>query len=518
MTRRLLAPLVALLVLWAGLAAAGARLIVLHSNDVHARFDPAAADGAECAEAEAAGCMGGAARRMAAIGAERKTARAAGVPLVLLDAGDRFQGSLFFTHYKGQLTARLMNALGYDAMAVGNHEFDEGPDVLARFAAALEFPLLMANARMPGAPDLAARIAPATMIERGGLRIGVVGLITPDTARGSRPGAGVRFSDPATALRAQISALREKRADVVIALTHLGLRADRALAHAVPGVDVIVGGHSHTALGTDDAPPYPLMVNGVAVVQAGAYGRHLGRLSLEFGPDGGLSVARGGLLPLTPKHSADQEIAAMIRQAAKPLAGLRGDAVADLPQRIGGATDRRCRRAECAIGNLVADAMLAHPFADGAEVALMNGGGLRADLGSGSVSRADLTRVLPFSNRLARMRLTGAALRAALEHALSRIGSGAFLQVAGLRLRHDPAAPPGARLRGVTVAGAPLEDGRLYTVVTNDFLRQGGDGYTMLAGAVGVDDRGPKLVTVLAGYLRSGAVSAAVEGRIRKVK
>jgi len=493
----------AALCLLAGPAAAGDTLTILHTNDFHARFAPVDRHGAPCTAAEnAAGrCLGGAARLATAIAAARARAETA----LLVDAGDQFQGTLFFNHYKGRLAAEIMTRLGYDAMAVGNHEFDEGPGTLRRFIDAVDFPVLSANTDVSGTSALNGAITKSAVIARGGVRLGLIGLTPRDTAETSRPGPGVGFSDPVAAVRREVGRLTEAGVERIVVLSHSGYGADLRIARQTRGVDVIVGGHSHTWLANDDASaagPYPTMVDGTAVVQAAAHGMVLGELTVTFDDAGRVTHADGGPRVLDAGMAEDAGIKARIDAAARPLEALRSRVVAEATAPIAGGAVA-CRIGECQMGTLVADAMLDRVRDQGIDVALQNGGGLRAGIDKGPVTMAELMRVLPFRNTLATFRVTGATLLAALEHGVGRFerGEGRFPQVAGMRFAVDVTAPPGRRVRAVTVGGAPFDPDRVYGVVTNDFLRGGGDGYDVFRQARDAHDFGPDLVDVTAEYL-----------------
>lgn len=509
-------------------ATAQTAFTLLHTNDFHSRIAPVTRSGGACAPADDAEgkCFGGSARLATAL-AELRT-RAPG-PVLLVDAGDQFQGSLFFTEYAGLAEAEMMAALGYDAMAVGNHEFNLGPVALGAFARAAPFPLLSANLDLSDDPALAAVIAPWTVVEVAGARVGLVGLTPPDTAELSSPGDTVRFRDPEPALREALAALEAEGVGKVILLSHLGLPADRRLAAEVAGVDVIVGGHSHSLLSNtaaDAEGPYPIWVEGpeghrTAVVQAGGFGRWIGRLELTFDAEGRLAGAEGDTVPIDAGFAPDPVLAARIAELAAPLEALRDEVVAEVSAPVDG--DRAaCRTGECEMGVLVAEAMLDRVRAQGVQVAIQNGGGLRAGFEAGPVSMGDVLTVLPFQNALATFRLRGADLRAALEHGVAAVeeGAGRFPQVAGLRFVWDPEAAPGARIVEVEVAEgdgwATLEPEADYGVVSNDFLRRGGDGYAMLRdAAMDAYDFGPGLDEVVRDWLAARSPYApGTDGRI----
>jgi 5'-nucleotidase len=404
-------------------------------------------------------------------------------------------------------------------MALGNHEFDHGPETAARFAAALQAPLLAANLDTSDEPALHGRVRPWVAFRRGAIRVGVVGLITEDTPGIASPGPRLRFTSAAEAAARAIAEIRAEGPATIVLLSHLGLAADQRLAATVPGVDAILGGHSHTLLANrpDAAGPHPVVVDGpdrpVRIVQAGALGRFLGRLDLDLGPDGRVLLHGNEPLEITADLPADAEATATLARFGAALGELRRRPVAQAAPGLGNGT---CRTEECALGNLLADAMLA--AVPGAQVALQNGGGIRAGLPEGTVTYGDVLTVLPFGNTLATLRLRGAHLLEAIESGLSQPGAGRFPQVAGLRFTWNPAAPAGSRIVSASVAGQPLEPERVYLVVTNDFLRRGGDGYLALRDrAIEPYDTGPLLEEVVAAHLSAlGTAAPRLEGRMAR--
>lgn len=527
--RVLLATLPALAAPRIARARSAIRLTILHTNDVHSRHEPINRVGAACRAEDAARgeCMGGSARLAFAIANERARATAAGRQVLVLDAGDQFMGSLFYTHWRGEAERRVMAAIGYDAMCLGNHEFDHGPGTIARFARAAPFPLVAANLDARDEPALAGLVRPWVMLPG---RIAVIGAITADTVRISSPGPRIRFGNEAGALAAAAAEARAAGAKAVIALTHVGFAKDQVIAAAVPGLAAVVGGHSHTLLSNGDPAararyPHPV-VNGegraVPVVQAGSNNRHLGRLDLDLDEAGRVLAASGDSLPLALADPADAAMERLIAELALPLVSLRARVIGTATATL---LHEGCRREECALGNAIAEAMLAAARPGGAEVAIQNGGGIRSGLAAGPITWGDVLTVLPFSNTLATLRLTGADLRATLEHGLAaaETGSGRFLQVAGLRLVWNPAAPPGARLASLALVRAdgalePIEDQRLYGVVTNNFLRAGGDGYvTFRDRAVDPYDSGPNIEEVVEAWLAArGPLAPDRDGRIAR--
>ena len=514
---------VAALGLTAGIAAADYQLTILHTNDFHSRFEPVSKYDSGCgAEDNAEGkCFGGSARLVTAIA----EARARSNNSILVDGGDQFQGSLFYTYYKGKVAAEMMNKMGYDAMTVGNHEFDDGPEVLRGFMDAVSFPVLMSNADVSREELLAGKLAKSTVIERGGERLGLIGLTPQDTDELASPGPNVTFSDPVAAVQGEVDALTAMGVNKIIVLSHSGYIVDQRVAAGTTGVDVIVGGHSNSYLSnTSDRAvgPYPTMVGETAIVQAYAYGKFLGELNVSFDDAGNITQAVGEPISMDAAVAEDGDTVARIAELAGPLDEIRNKVVAEAAAVING--DRAtCRVQECQIGNLVADAMLDRVADQGVTIAIANSGGLRASIDAGEVTMGDVLTVLPFQNTLSTFEISGQGVIDALENGVSQVEEvkGRFPQVAGLTFRWDVSvAPNEGRVSDVMVASGdgfePIDPGATYLVVTNNYVRNGGDGYKVFSG----DDKnaydfGPDLADVTAEYLAAHApYQPYVDGRI----
>lgn len=517
--------------LFAGAAQAETVLHILHTNDVHSRVESINKFDSTCdAEGEKAGeCFGGTARFVTKIAELRQQFEAAGEPVILLDAGDQFQGSLFYTTYKGKDTAEFMNKLGYDAMAVGNHEFDDGPETLAAFMDAVEFPVISANIDASNSAVLRDKLVGSTILEIGGEKIGIIGGTTLDTPEISSPGDDLVFLDDVESIKADAEDLAGQGVTKIIALTHEGYHRDQQLAALVPGLDAVVGGHSHSPLGTMENAegPYPTMVAGaggieIPVVQAYAYSKYLGHLKLTFDDAGNVIEAEGEPILMDGSVTPDEATLGRIKELGAPLEELKSKQVAVTGAPIDG--DRAsCRVKECEMGDLVADAMLARVKDQGISIAITNGGGLRASIDAGPVTMGEVLTVLPFQNTLSTFQVTGADIVAALENGASQIeeGAGRFAQVAGLKYTVDPAGEPGERIADVLVmtegAWSPIESDTTYGVVSNNYVRGGGDGYDIFATrAQNVYDFGPDLADVLAEYLSQQGPDYApsLDGRI----
>ncbi|WP_370284538.1 bifunctional metallophosphatase/5'-nucleotidase [Pseudooceanicola nanhaiensis] len=517
MTFRLLAGTAAL-ALSAGTALADFPLTILHTNDFHARFEPISKYDSGCsAEDNTAGeCFGGSARLVTAI----KEARERAENSILVDGGDQFQGTLFYTYYKGKLAAEMMNKLGYDGMTVGNHEFDDGPEVLRGFMDALDFPILMSNADVSGEPLLADVLKKSVVIDVNGEKVGLIGLTPQDTDELASPGPNVIFTDPAGAVQHEVDRMTEEGVNKIVVLSHSGYNVDKRVAENTTGVDVIVGGHTNTLLGDMDGAegPYPTMVGDTAIVSAYAYGKFLGELNVLFDDEGNIKEASGAPIIMDAAVTEDQTTVDRIAEAAKPLDEIRNKVVAETTEAIDG-DKNACRTGECQMGNLVADAMLARVKDQGIDVAIANGGGLRASIDSGEVTMGEVLTVLPFQNTLSTFQTKGSVIVEALENGVSQLEevAGRFPQVAGLSFTFDPAAEPGSRISDVMVDGAPIEPEKTYGVVTNNYVRNGGDGYAMFVAGENAYDYGPDLADVTAEYLAAqGPYTPYTDGRITR--
>lgn len=494
-------------------AQADFELTVLHTNDLHSRVEAINKYDSTCSAEDKSKdkCLGGFARLKTAVAQQRELAQNS----LLVDGGDVFQGSLFYTYYKGKAAAELMNSIGYDGMTVGNHEFDDGPETLASFVKAIEFPILLSNADITREPSIAGKIEAYSVVNRGGVDIGLIGLTPVDTAELSSPGKLVHFIEPERAVSSAVQALQADGVNIIIVLSHSGYRQDLRIAENVDGIDIIVGGHSNSYLsngGEGAVGPYPTMVGNTAVVQAYAYGKFLGVLNAKFDDAGNVIDASGEPVLLDASIEPDAELAARIVELAAPLEEIRNEIVSDASTAINGNRDS-CRVQECAMGNLIADAMLDRVTDQGVSVAIQNSGGIRASIDAGEITMGEVLTVLPFQNTLSTFELSGADIIAALENGVSQVeeGKGRFPQVAGLKFSWSRQGQSnGGRIHSTKVQHdgdwQDIDPLQRYGVVSNNFLRNGGDGYSVFADrADKAYDFGPGLETVLADYLKKNS-------------
>jgi 5'-nucleotidase / UDP-sugar diphosphatase len=510
-------------------------LNVLHINDMHSRVESINSSNSTCSpsQQEENACFGGFGRLATKLRERRDALEGEGAHVVTLDAGDQFMGSLYYTTYRGRAEGELMNMIGFDAMAVGNHEFDNGPDVLADFIDLVEFPVISGNTRVTGDEKLVGKIDEWAILERGGEQIAIVSVLTPDTVDLALPGPNVSFDDEVEYLKGAVERLRGEGVNKIILLSHVGFSRDREIAAEVEGISAIIGGHSHTLFSNTEegAESYATLVENpagkaVPIVQAYAYSKYLGDLSLTFDEEGYVTEATGDTILLDSSIEPAADIEEHIASLAGPIETLKSTPVAEVAAEIDGSRET-CRSRECAMGNLVTDAILWRTADRGVTIAIQNGGGLRASIPAGQATVGDVLAVLPFQNTIATMQLTGADIVTSLETAVNAVeeGAGKFPQVGGMRYTLDlSVAPNEGRVSNVEVneggEWVAIDPEKLYTVGTNDFMRKGGDGYELFANnAVDPYDYGPGLEEVLAEYLAENApYEPKLEGRITLVE
>ncbi|MEK7314765.1 MAG: bifunctional UDP-sugar hydrolase/5'-nucleotidase [Candidatus Eisenbacteria bacterium] len=505
-------------------------LVVLHTNDVHSHLDPF--------EVSGGARVGGVAARAALVGRQR----ALGGRLLLLDAGDLVQGTPYYNRFRGEPDHRLLDLLGYDAIALGNHDLDDGAAAWRRRASATRTPILSANVfaaaesgwaggsdppiasaarrgarwigggKVPPGVTLRYLATPYTIVERGGLRIALFGLTTPSLDRivSARPNQGVAVGSAVAAARELVPRLRHQ-ADLVIALTHLGVDEDRRLVDHVPGIDLVIGGHSHTPLFR------PTLENAeggrtTPIAQAGSWGRYLGRTTLRWSGDRAATATFGRLIPVRPEEGEDASVEAVVASYRSRLGADLDRIVFRSPKRVEASS---LREGDSPLGNFVADVIRDRARAD---IAVMNSGGIRAPLPAGDVRERDLITMLPFDNRLVVLSMTGAQVQRLLDRIARRLGKRGFAHVSGVSyvIRRERAVEvrvwkrDGARA-AVTRArdasrlrdGDAIDANRVYRVATIDFLADGGDAFDEVR-AAGVQERTATLLSDAAiAYLRA---------------
>lgn len=492
---------------------------ILHTNDVHSHAEPVTIGGAE---------YGGYARHVSLVRRFRET----DPNPILVSAGDLFQGTLYFRTYDGLADLFFHRLIGYDAIALGNHEFDLGPAALGSLLDGMGTPILAANLDVSAEPGLAAVVKPHTVLEVGGTRIGLIGAMTPDLPTISNIGETVRMLDLVASIQKSVDALLAEGVDKIVLVAHVGYLPELELAGKVRGLDVIVGGHSHTFLGEIGIPgmlpslgPYPTVVEHedgerTLLVTAGCWGVVLGRIQVVFDQEGRVLEWLEARPVVADASVPEDEVAlAALRAFGRPIEAAKAREVyrSETGIETGGPA---MFVGESPMANTIADAMLEAGRKAGATLAIMNAGGVRSPLPAGSVSYARAVEILPFANTLVLLDLTGAELLRALEHGVSHAGAGAFPHVSrGTAYRYDPARPTGSRLVEATVGGEPVDPAKTYRVVLNSFTAKGGDGFEAFRDAKGerIDTGAIDLDALLAYLAAHPELPGTVEGRIAVV-
>lgn len=452
-------------------------MTVLHTNDLHGHLT--AWQGWEGSLRGQQ--VGGFATLATHVGRVREEVGDASV--LLLDAGDTISDTMLAGETQGRAVIDAMNALNYHAMVIGNHEPDFGPDVLRTRIGEARFAVLAANVTTSGGEAFA---RPYFIRSLKGIRVGILGLSYPNTPLTSARSnvESLRFRPAAETAREYVPRMRKEGAHIVIALTHLGLGADRQLATEVPDIDLIVGGHSHNRMA--DA----LRVGKTLIVQAGAHGSDLGRIDLTV-RDGRVVAHRRTLISLLAASSAGPSasrsaVADVVERLRAPYADRmdvrvgRAAGVIMRAQTIAG-QEPEARDAESPADDLFADAIRE---ATETEIAFLPGLGYGVALQPGDITAAQLRNLIPHDTPIWTMQLTGGQVREVLEQAIENFSArdatkkvGGMIQVSGLRFTYAAKAAPGNRVLDVTVGDGRLELDRRYRVATNDLLAQGGHGY-----------------------------------------
>lgn len=489
----------------------GLELVVLHTNDTHSHIAGVDKYGNACfADAD---CTGGMGRIAAAINA----AKAEHDNIIALDAGDQFQGTLFYSVNKGAMIAELDEYMPYDAMTLGNHEFDEGCTNAAAFTKKIPFPVLAANLKPEkGCPMTDSKTLPYLIREVRGVPVGIIGLANDEAVDLAAACKKTGFENAVSVLNRLVAELEGQGVKHIVVLTHLGLPYDRELARTVEGVDIIVGGHTHSYLGENsEEGPYPIVEHSpsghpVLVVTAKRAAVYLGELRVHF-DEAGVPVSwNGEAKELAPAMPRDKQISVLIDKYAATLDEYRSNVIGSHSLCLADGMDA-CREGECLGGMVVTDAMLEYGSPYGAEIALYNGGGIRAALPQGKITRGDLLGMLPFGGTFVLRELSGQEIRDALEHGVSEENgkSARLLQTAGLSYAIDTDKPVGRRISDVMVVSGgkkvPLNVKTSYRVVLPSYLARGGDGYAMFVDSKVIPSGEPMDVDIVEAYLRKNS-------------
>lgn len=537
-------------------------LSLLHVNDTHAKLEPVYTELKADIDENLKGKrtfveLGGFARLWTAVDA----LRAQNPNMLFVHAGDVFQGTLYFTQFAGKADLDFLNSMKLDAMTLGNHEFDKGPAILADFAKDAKFPILSCNIDVSAEPSLKSIIKPYVIKEIGGAKVALIGIITPDTPFISSPGKNIKFLDPVESLTKVVKELEAQGINKIVVLSHSGYDSDKEIAAKVAGIDVIIGGHSHSLIGSlgdlgiKSLGDYPTVVKNsggeTLVVTSWQWANAIGVLDVDFDATGKIVSFKGSprllagnskfriydlpdadgkmkrvefirdannavsvkeydgkayavepsasaratylaaLEKLTNKYGADPRFifAADKPEGTAKLAEYSKSVIALQKKIATNAVEDLKRANNKGPGPLIADSMIAKT---GADIAIMNPGGVRVDLAQGDVSVAQVYELQPFANTLMTINLTGAEVVKVIEDMtdfqISTSGKDenkAYVYVSNLRLTLNVNGPSLARVADAQVKGKdgawkPIDPAATYKVVVNNFMGTGGDKNTTL--------------------------------------
>ena len=493
-SKKLIVLMLSFLLIFSGLTPALAQgtesLLIYHTNDVHARVEGTAA---QVGYGKIAGF----------ISAEKS----AGKNILLLDAGDAFHGQSIANLSTGESIVKIMNQTGYDGMTAGNHDFNYGKERLLELKELAEFPIMGANVLTASGENF---LDTYFVKEIAGKKILVMGLSTPETLYKSHPQntEGLVFIDPVETAKQIVSSNRSK-VDLIIALSHLGQEGDftsNMLAEKVSGIDLIIDSHSHDK--------GELKIGSTVIIQTGEYGLNLGKVEILF--SGETFTIASSLIDAAALTETEEnkDVVATIAQYKEAVDTVQAEIIGKTTVKLEGTRDL-VRTQETNLGNLVTNAILNK---SGADLALTNGGGIRASIEAGDITRKHVFDVLPFGNLIAVKDVPGSVIKDMLEFSVRLYpeANGGFLHGAGITFAFDETKAPLSRVHDIKIKGVALDPNKIYSLATNDFMAAGGDGYTML-GNYPITAETVSLEEALADYITSlgGTISVQKENRIR---
>ena len=435
---------------------------IIHTNDTHGYYD------------ESYGTSTVSVLGFTAVAALKDDYESRGATVFLVDAGDAFQGTAATLITHGSSSVDVLNAMGYDLMVPGNHEFDYGKDRYLGYAAQLNFPTLCANIIVEETGDYLCD--PYKVVERDGYTIGFFGLATPDTVTSVIAGAtdGLEFTDPVVAAENMVKTLSSMDVDAVVCVGHIGVDRSSSITSdsicaSVEGIDVFIDGHSHTVMtgGKVADGSVTLLESDTLIASTGCYNQHIGvvHMTAEGGPEAYLEDIAG----------IDPNVTAVIDRVNESINEQRNAVVGHTEVELsGGYLENRVH--ETVLGDFLADTML---LATGADVAVINGGAVRNTISVGEIIAGDVYSAYAFESQVLTKEVTGEQLRLLLEVWLSGLpsASGGFAQVSGMTVMYDSSATAGHRVESVMVNGTPLDLSATYVLASNDFVMAGSSGY-----------------------------------------
>ncbi|XP_050392707.1 snake venom 5'-nucleotidase isoform X2 [Patella vulgata] len=520
-------------------------LTILHTNDVHARFEETNKYSGPCTEKDLNkdDCFGGYPRIISKI----KDLKSRYPNTLVLDGGDQYQGTTWFYHFGGNVTSYFMNYLEYDAMAIGNHEFDNAVSgLVAPFLEKVNFPVLSANIDASQEPTMQNKFNKSVILTVAGEKIAVIGYTTTDTPSISSTGKLI-FNDEVESVRNEVATIKGSHPTVnkFIALGHAGFTKDKRIAEEVEDIDIVVGGHTNTFLYSGEEPSnekkdgdYPFVVTKTSgkkavCVQDYAYGKYLGFLHVEFDDDGNVNTWMGNPILLNSSIPKDNATLVEMRPWKQEIQHFKKSVVGETRVLLQG-DSKVCRKDECNLGNAITDGILRYNLNERANgtwnnvsIVLMNSGGIRSPIEQGDITIEQVLTVMPFRNTIDRLDMKGVHLKATLEHSVSLYGpdlAGRFLQFSGLRVKYNVYKPVGQRVISVKVqcieCDVPefedLNEDKVYSILIPAFVANGGDAYDVIVkNKMNHIEKGDLDATVFNKYLEKfSPIIQGLDGRI----
>jgi len=513
-------------------------LQIVHLNDFHARFEPVSTKASECKEGDR--CIGGLPRVAAAVA----DMLGSNPNALVLNAGDNFQGTLWYSLFRWNVTAHFMRQLPWDALTIGNHEFDHGIAGLTPFLENMvdkdgkQFPFVIANMDDSAEPSMKGLWVPSVIVEKDGHSIGIVGYIWKDTPTIAQT-EKLNFTDELEALDREAAKLKAQGVDIIVGLSHAGIEVDLAVAAKTKYADVIVGGHSHTLLYNGTAPDgekpygtYPEVVRQeatnrtVLVVQASAYTKFLGNLTVQFDDQGEVESWDGQPIYMDADLPQDE---AMVEEMKpwKAEVDAQGSVVVGSTLVELDKLTNSCYDGECTLGNFVADAMVEWYVGKGpadtwtaAAISFINAGGLRSNIVPGNITYGDLVAAQPFQNSVDLVDIQGRYLLETLEDTVDSL---TLLQWSGLRVVYDYSKPSRQRVVSAEVRCAacsipqylPINKNETYTIAAPSFIIEGGDNFITFEKNLTNRRPGSVDIDIIEDYLKHHSpLVTELEGRI----
>ncbi|XP_032308920.1 apyrase isoform X1 [Drosophila ananassae] len=545
-----------LILIIAGIASSGSEaadkdgfpVAIIHINDLHARFEATDTSGGTCDEGET--CIGGYPRTVYTI--RRLLAEQAELNPIYINAGDSFQGTLWYNLGRWNVTQEMLNLLPADAMTLGNHEFDNGVEGVVPFLETINTSMLVANMDCAHEPTMDGLYKKSEIIERNGRKIGLIGVILETTYELANTGKLI-FRNESDTIREEAALLKAQGANIIIVISHCGYDVDKDIAaNAGDVIDVIVGSHSHTFLYTGDPPgphspagPYPTEVvhstgHRVLIVQASAYARYVGNLVVYFDDNGDVVDFEGAPLYMGQDVPQDEKVLEAMLPWQDELDSISKQVVGQSRAYL---QQSECSKGECNLGNFFTDAMVYAFIKDAAStdekwtnvtMALTTQGTFRVPIPPGNITYGQLVAVCPWQNRLVALNLYGRHILEILEDGVAPMNvssssprSSRFLQVSGLRVVIDLKAEVGQRITSVRVRCSecqvpeyrPLDMTKQYRLVVMSYLADGKNGFSVISENAEDLEVGPTDLDAFMDYMDAvGPITTGIENRIQLLK